>query len=412
MKKKILIAGMFLLAVLTLSCVSASENLAENGTEVSDELLVQTEIDTVQQPDANQNSTILESAQSFEDEILQASDDEDNLSAVAVENPEDMELLGKTPSYLDKTNIWYQTSDLNAEDSNMWILNDNAKAFPKDTYIKIVATEKGGKYKAEHTMPVTEIVSERGMENIHYFVLLREFTDIQFQPHKTYNLKIYHVTATGKARLIGKKKAKIKMSKQKWRPYRVGKAYYFYRYLKNDPNGDYFHKVFKTHPNDKQKIKVIIYKKNGKFYKNKKVRYSINHGQEIAAKTNSRGLLVLDAPKKTGTYRYEIYALKGSLEFKVKVSHSVSIPKVALKKSAKKVVIPLQLRKIDGKFYKNKKITFKLDNKTYNLKTNKKGIAKVTIKKSVLKKLDVGQNVKLSATYNNDTITRTVKVRK
>ena len=76
------------------------------------------------------------------------------------------------------------------------------------------------------------------------------------------------------------------------------------------------------------------------------------------------------------------------------------------------MVIPLQLRKIDGKFYKNQKITFKFNNKTYIVKTDSKGVAKVTIKQSVLKKLAVGQKVTLEATYKKDTISKILKVKK
>ena len=55
------------------------------------------------------------------------------------------------------------------------------------------------------------------------------------------------------------------------------------------------------------------------------------------------------------------------------------------KKSApqKKAVVS---RSTGKKAIKNAKVTFKFNGKTYKTKTNKYGIAKVTIKKSVLKK--------------------------
>ncbi|WP_405315854.1 hypothetical protein, partial [Methanobrevibacter sp.] len=64
------------------------------------------------------------------------------------------------------------------------------------------------------------------------------------------------------------------------------------------------------------------------------------------------------------------------------------------------------------KALKNKKVTFKFKGKKYKAKTNKKGIAKVTIKKSVLKKLKVGKKVKYQVTYLKDTVKRSVKVKK
>ena len=61
---------------------------------------------------------------------------------------------------------------------------------------------------------------------------------------------------------------------------------------------------------------------------------------------------------------------------------------------------------------KGKKIVFKFKGKKYTAKTNKKGVAKITVKKSVLKKLKAGKKVKYSATYLKDTVKRTVKVKK
>jgi invasion protein IalB len=64
------------------------------------------------------------------------------------------------------------------------------------------------------------------------------------------------------------------------------------------------------------------------------------------------------------------------------------------------------------KALKNKKVTFKFKGKTYKATTNNKGIAKVTIKKSVLKKLKVGKKVKYQVTYLKNTVQKTVKVKK
>ena len=89
----------------------------------------------------------------------------------------------------------------------------------------------------------------------------------------------------------------------------------------------------------------------------------------------------------------------------------LTLKKVTVKKSAKKLVLTAKLTK--GKtLIKGKKITFKFKGKTYKAKTNKKGIAKVTIKKKVLKKLKVGKKVTYTATYGKITKKVTVKVKK
>ena len=64
------------------------------------------------------------------------------------------------------------------------------------------------------------------------------------------------------------------------------------------------------------------------------------------------------------------------------------------------------------KAIKNKLVTFKFNGKTYKAKTNSKGIAKVTIKKSVLNKLKVGKKITYQATYLKDTVKKTVKVQR
>ena len=101
-----------------------------------------------------------------------------------------------------------------------------------------------------------------------------------------------------------------------------------------------------------------------------------------------------------------------SVKFKVtKDVIKLTIKKVKVKKSAKKLKITATL-KINGKKVKGKKLTFKFNKKTYKAKTNKKGVAQITIKKNVLKKLKVGKKIKYQVSYGGKTVKRTVKVKR
>ena len=89
----------------------------------------------------------------------------------------------------------------------------------------------------------------------------------------------------------------------------------------------------------------------------------------------------------------------------------LTLNKVKVKKSAKKLVIKATL-KINKKAVKGKKLTFKFKGKKYTAKTNKKGTAKITIKKKVLKKLKVGKKVKYQVKYGKKVVKRTAKIKK
>lgn len=129
-------------------------------------------------------------------------------------------------------------------------------------------------------------------------------------------------------------------------------------------------------------------------------------------KTNSKGVASFKITQVPGTYKLSITSLNRTVTKTLTVKHLVALKSVSVKRSAKKLILQASLAKVNGKYLKNKKITFKFNGKKYSAKTNKKGVAKLTIKSKVLKKLKVGKKITYQATYSKDTIKKTVKVKK
>ena len=94
-----------------------------------------------------------------------------------------------------------------------------------------------------------------------------------------------------------------------------------------------------------------------------------------------------------------------------KTKITLTLKKANIKKSAKKLTITATL-KINGKAATQKKLKFKFNGKQYTAKTNSKGVAKITIKQKILKKLKVGKKVKYQVSYDKKTVKKTVKVKK
>ena len=161
-----------------------------------------------------------------------------------------------------------------------------------------------------------------------------------------------------------------------------------------------------------QKYSVTVYGSEGKAISGVTVNFLINNKAYASAKTNEKGVATIVIKSSPGTYTITSKTSSVSVNKKLTVSHVITLKKVTVKRSAKKLVLQATLKKVNGKYLKNKKITFKFKGKKYTAKTNKKGVAKVTVKFSVLKKLKVGKKVTYQATYLKDTVKKTVKVKK
>ena len=157
------------------------------------------------------------------------------------------------------------------------------------------------------------------------------------------------------------------------------------------------------------KVNVKDYK--GNIVKSKYVKFYINGKYVKKVKTDKKGYASLKIAKAPGSYK--ISAKYGEVEItrKLTVKHVVTLKTVKVKKSAKSLTLKATLKQ-GKKALKYKKVTFKFNGKKYKAKTNKKGVAKVTIKKSVLKKLKVGKTVKYQATYLKDTVKKSSVVKK
>ena len=165
---------------------------------------------------------------------------------------------------------------------------------------------------------------------------------------------------------------------------------------------------------DGHTYKVRVKDNTGKFVgKNQIVTIKIGK-KTYKVKTNANGYATLKIPyqitpgKYTITATYAGQTVKNSLVVKqvLKTTKTVTV-----KKSAKKLVLKATLKK-GSTALKSKVIKFKVNGKTYKAKTDKKGIAKVTLKKAVINKLKVGKKYTVNVSYLSDVVKSTLKVKR
>ncbi len=128
--------------------------------------------------------------------------------------------------------------------------------------------------------------------------------------------------------------------------------------------------------------------KSYQYIKNKKVTFTVN-GKSYSATTNSKGVATVKISlNKKGKYTYKAkFAGDGTYKAVTKsatltikpLATSLTLKKYTYKKSSKSKKLKATL-KSGTKVLKNKKVSFKVNGKTYSAKTNSKGIATVKIK--------------------------------
>ena len=134
------------------------------------------------------------------------------------------------------------------------------------------------------------------------------------------------------------------------------------------------------------------------------------NGREYNVKTNAKGIASLPIYLVPKTYTVTSTYKDSIVKNKITVKQILKSKNVKVKRSAKKLTLRATLKWSNGKAIAGKKITFKFKGKTYTAKTNKKGVAKVVIKKKVIKKLKAGKKYKFKVKYIDDTITKKLQL--
>ncbi|WP_296812319.1 Ig-like domain repeat protein [uncultured Methanobrevibacter sp.] len=143
----------------------------------------------------------------------------------------------------------------------------------------------------------------------------------------------------------------------------------------------------------------------------KTVVFTVN-GKKITRVTDADGyaLVKITLAPKTYSVTAEYNGVK--VKNKVVVKSIIQAKNVNAKKSSKSIKIKVTIKKVNGKYLKNKKITLKFNKKTLKAKTNKKGVATFTIKNSVYKKLKTNKKYTYQVIYGKDKVKKTIKFKK
>jgi hypothetical protein len=136
------------------------------------------------------------------------------------------------------------------------------------------------------------------------------------------------------------------------------------------------------------------------------------HTIHYSCRTNKDGYARLKINLNPGKYTITAEYKNTKVSNKLVIKQTLKLVKKTVKvKKGKKLVLKAKLKWSNGKAIKGKIIKFKFKGKTYKAKTNSKGIAKVTIKAKVTKKLKKGKKYAYSAKYLTNIVKGKVKVK-
>ena len=149
--------------------------------------------------------------------------------------------------------------------------------------------------------------------------------------------------------------------------------------------------------------KVRVFDNYGRIAKGVTVKFRLN-GKTYYKKTNSKGIASLKITLKPKTYTVSATYKGFTVKNKIKVKPTV-ITKNLSKKKAKTIKFTAKLVNTKGAILKGKYITFKFKSKKYKRKTNKYGIATLS-----LKNLKKGKYT-IYSTYGKLTIKNTIRIK-
>ncbi len=158
---------------------------------------------------------------------------------------------------------------------------------------------------------------------------------------------------------------------------------------------------------------VKVYDESGKPVKAGQVVTVKLNKKTYKIKTNSKGVATLTIPNTLIPSTYSLSATFAGQTIKntIKVKQILKTKNAIVKKSSKKAFLTATLKSSKNKAIKGKLLTFKFNGKTYKAKTNSKGVATVTLTKSVLNKLKAGKTYLLSVVYLKDTVKSKISVK-
>ena len=156
------------------------------------------------------------------------------------------------------------------------------------------------------------------------------------------------------------------------------------------------------------KVRLTI---DGQPFASQNVKITIN-GKTYSKATDKNGYTSLKISLAPKTYTVKAIYANLTVTKKVTVKSIITAKNINSKRSAKTVKIKVTLKKVNGKYLKNKKLTLKFNKKTFKAKTNKKGVATFTIKNSVYKKLKTNKKYAYQVIYGKDKVKKTIKFKK